>query len=149
MLYKLQHKAIDNLLLFMLVLSTGGLLFVFNRNVSYGVFIFLLFIAFVFSGKQLNKRVFNASILTLSTVVVLFVVNYIFAITEQTDNKYAYYLMVVTVSMLTLTHFVNNRNESMLIDRLYFVLKLVMIHAVFNFVAYFFVKGGLTTIVST
>ena len=148
MLYKLKHKAIDNLLLLMLVLSTGGLLFVFNRNISYGVFIVLLLIAFI-SGKQLNKSVFNASLLTLSTVIILFIINYIFAITEQTSNKYAYYLMVVIVSVLTLTHFLNNRNEHILVDRLYFVLKLVMIHALFNFAAYFFIKGGLTSIVST
>ena len=147
MLYKLKHKAIDNLLLLMLVLSTGGLLFVFNRNISYGGFIVLLLIAFI-SGKQLNKSVFNASLLTLSTVIILFIINYIFAITEQTSNKYAYYLMVVIVSVLTLTHFLNNRNEHILVDRLYFVLKLVMIHALFNFAAYFFIKEGLTTIVS-
>lgn len=149
MLYKLRHKAIDNLLLFMLVLSTGGLLFVFNRNISYAAFYLLLFIAFFLLGKKLNKNLFNASLLGLSTLLILFVINYIFAVSEQSYNKYAYYITVVTVSLLTLTHFLNNRNESMLVERLYFVLKLVMIHALCNFIAYFFVKDGLTTIVST
>ena len=85
----------------MLVLSTGGLLFVFNRNICYGVFIAFLLIAFIPFGKQLNKNIFNASFLALSTVVILFIINYIFAITEQSNNKYVYYVMVVIISVLT------------------------------------------------
>ena len=133
----------------MLVLSTGGLLFVFNRNICYGVFIAFLLIAFIPFGKQLNKNIFNASFLALSTVVILFIINYIFAITEQSNNKYVYYVMVVIISVLTLTHFLNNRHEHILVDRLHFVLKLVMIHSLFNFVAYFFIKGELINITST
>ena len=38
MRYSIEQKIIDNLLVFMLVMSTGGLLFVFNRNESYAIF---------------------------------------------------------------------------------------------------------------
>ena len=44
MIYTLKQKIIDNIIVFMLIMSTGGLLFVFNRNLMYFVFTFFLIV---------------------------------------------------------------------------------------------------------
>ena len=124
--YSLQHKAIDNLIVMLLVFSTGGLLFVFNRNMMYGVFIGLLLFTLLFFGKALKKNILNASLLSLFFVSTLFVINYFLGVSEQSINKYAYYLMVILVSILTLTHFLNNRSKEVFIRRLHFILKMIM-----------------------
>ena len=95
MTYSLKHKAIDNLIVMLLVFSTGGLLFVFNRNMMYGVFIGLLLFTLLFFGKALKKNILNASLLSLFFVSTLFVINYFLGVSEQSINKYAYYLMVI------------------------------------------------------
>ena len=107
MIYTLKQKVFDSLIVFMLVMSTGGLLFVFNRNLSYLVFIFLLLITILFFGKGIKKSKINSAILTSFSIGSLFVINYIFAINEQKDSKYLYYLMIGLVSVLVLHHFSN------------------------------------------
>ena len=124
MYYSLQHKVIDNLIVMLLIFSSGGLLFVFNRNMTYGVFIGLLLFALLFFGKALKTNVINTSLFSLSFVSILFIINYFFSISEQSGNKYAYYLMVIWVSILTLTHFLNNRSKETFIRRLHFILKI-------------------------
>jgi hypothetical protein len=68
---------------------------------------------------------------------------------EQTLEKYFFYLLTVVLSSLTLFHFQNNRNKEVLLLRLYFVLRLVTVHAFVNFILFFFVKNNLTLITST
>ena len=146
MRYSIEQKIIDNLLVFMLVMSTGGLLFVFNRNLSYAIFFGLIFFAYLFFGKRLKKSKVNSAVLSLAVVVMLFLINYFFAINEQSVNKYLYYIMVVTCSVLVLLFFNNSRKENVLIDRLYFVLKLIVYHSVFNFIAYFIIGNNLSIV---
>ncbi|MBC8267001.1 MAG: O-antigen ligase family protein [Flavobacteriales bacterium] len=149
MKYTLKQKFIDNLITFMLIMSTGGLLFVLNRNLLYALFIGLLIFSYVFFGKKLNKGIINSSIITLISVISLFIVNYFFAVSEQSQNKYAYYIMVVSVSVIVLTYFKNNRTNSIFVNRIHFILKLVVYHALFNFIAFFFIKNNLSIITST
>ena len=146
--YKFTYKIIDSILLFMLVFSTGGLPFVYNRNPLYALFFLSLFIAFVFFGKKILTKLFNITVISLVIILILLFVNYVFAISEQESKKYFYYFMVASVAILTFFHFKNNRNEVILIDRLYFVLKMIMIHAGLSFLAYFFVKSHLFYIMS-
>ena len=57
MIYTLKQKFIDNFILLMLVMSTGGLLFVFNRNIaSISFFIILLVVIIILEGtiKKIN-----------------------------------------------------------------------------------------------
>lgn len=149
MIYTVKQKIIDNIIVFMLVMSTGGLLFVFNRNLSYLVFFCILILAYIFFGKKLNSSVVNSSILSLVTISVLFFINYIFAINTQADSKYLYYLMIISISILVLNYFKNNRHYDILIERIYSVLKIIMIHSSLNFLAFFVIKNNLTIITST
>ena len=143
MRYLFSHKLIDSLIVMLLVFSSGGLLFVFNRNIMYAFFFLLLLAAFIFTGKRIKRRIFNTSFLTLIIVIALFGINYLFADSTQSANKYLYYLMVIITSGLTLVHFYNNRSKDIFVYRLHFILKLIVIHAF----AYLFVSGALKTII--
>jgi len=132
----------------LLVFSSGGLLFVFNRNIMYAVFAFVLAIAFLFTGKKIKTTFFNQSLITFILVIALLSVNYFFAISEQSTNKYLYYFMVISVSVATLFHFYNNRSKDIFISRLYFVLKIITIHAFIQVFAYLIVGGQLKTIIN-
>ena len=88
----------------------------------------------------------NSALLTGVTSLFLFYINYIFAISDQTINKYAYYFTVCTVSILTFLYFKNDKKKDIFIKILHFILKLILIHAVFNFFAYFFIKNNLSII---
>ena len=76
----LYKKFIDNLIVFMLVMSSGGLLFVFNRNTMFGLFFIFIFIAIFFASKKINKNIFNVLLVTLVLVISLFWINYSWAI---------------------------------------------------------------------
>ena len=122
----LYKKFIDNLIVFMLVMSSGGLLFVFNRNTMFALFFIFIFIAIFFASKKINKNIFNALLVTCILVILLFWINYSWAISEQSINKYLYYIMVVLISVLFLYHFYNNREDGVFLKRLYFILKLIV-----------------------
>jgi len=142
------YKITDIILISLLILSSGGLLFVFNRNICYAIFLGALLLAVLFSKDKLKTREVYSALLTSFTILFLFYLNYIFAISTQTINKYAYYFTVCTVSILTLLYFRNNKKKDIFINRLYFVLKIVLFHAGLNFFAYFFIKNNLSTISS-
>jgi len=141
------YKIIDAILISLLVLSSGGLLFVFNRNICYAIFLGVLLLAILFSKDRFKAREINSILLTSVTILFLFSINYIFAISAQTINKYAYYLTVCAVSMLTLLYF-RNKEKDIFINKLYFILKIILFHAGLNFFAYFFIKNDLSTISS-
>jgi len=149
MIYTVKQRMIDTLIVFMLIMSTGGLLFVFNRNLSYLIFFAILGVAFSFLGRKIKKITIFSSMLTFLLIASLFFINYIFAFTEQTDNKYLYYVMVVLVSILTLLFFHNNRTKNIMIERVYFVLKIITFHSVLNFIAFFIIGNRLSIITST
>ena len=142
------YKIIDAILISLLILSSGGLLFVFNRNICYAIFLGILLLAVFFSKDKLKTREVNSALFTGLTILFLFFINYIFAISTQIINKYAYYFTVCTVSILTLLYFRNNKGKDIFINRLYFILKIVLFHAGLNFFAYFFIKNDLSTISS-
>tara|TARA_B100001964_G_scaffold62914_1_gene71510 strand:+ start:2076 stop:3344 length:1269 start_codon:yes stop_codon:yes gene_type:complete len=145
MQYRLRQILIDNLIVFLLVMSSGSLLFVFQRNIMYIVFLLILILAFIPFDK-LKKPVFQSAFLTFSSFIILFLINYIFAITEQEMDKYIYYMIVLSASGLTLTHFFNNRDSDIFLRRLYLILKIIMIHSIINLFAFLYVKNQLVTI---
>ena len=148
MIYTLKQKFIDNLIVFMLIMSTGGLLFVFNRNLMYLIFAVLLVGTLIFSKNKINRKLFNTLLLCCATIFSLFWFNYIFAFSEQSISKYMYYNLVSLVSSLTIFHFLNNRNESRFRLSLYFVLKLIVIHAFFQSLFYLILGNSLQIISS-
>ena len=148
MIYTLKQKFIDNFILLMLVMSTGGLLFVFNRNIaSISFFIILLVVIIILEGT-IKKSIFNATFFTFTTVLILGLINYNFAVVEQTTNKYLFYLLTAVLSILSLLHFKNNRKSDIFLIRFYSVLILIAFHSFLNFIIFFFIKNNLITISS-
>ena len=147
--YTLRHNIIDHVILLLLILSTGGLLFVYNRNISsISFFIFLLAIIF-FSPLGFKKSLVKSVILTSFSFFILGLLNYHFAIVEQTFNKYLFYLLTVFLSLLVLFHFRNNRSQMIFINKLHSTLFLVAVHALLNFFLFFFLNENLKIITST
>lgn len=149
MIYTLRQKITDNIIVVMLVMSTGGLLFVFNRNLMYLIFMSFLVGTLLFSKNKTNRRLFNTLIFCLIIIIFLFWFNYVFALSGQVINKYMYYTLLAFVSSLSVFHFLNNRNESAFRSSLYFVLKILVFHALIQSLAYLFVGSNLQVISSS
>ena len=144
------HKFFDTLLLFLLVMSGGGLFFVFQRNNLSYILFFLAIFVLVFMGKKIKKSIFYASLFTLSLFLSLILVNYIAAPQieimrgEQLNYlQYAFHLLNITSCILILVHLKNSRESSYFLDRIHFILKIILYHALLSFLCYFFLKGYL------
>ena len=123
--YSLRAKNLDNLLVLLLVFTGGGLLFVFNRNLMYYSFLTILFLSISLNFQNMKKELLNSIVFTTISVLLLFLINFFFAVTEQSVDKYLYYLTVIMTSVLFYVHFKNNRSNQIFILRLNFVLKLI------------------------
>ena len=144
------HKFFDTLLLFLLVMSGGGLLFVFQRNNLSYLLLFLALFVLVFMGTKIKKSIFNASLFTLSVFLSLLLANYITVPQIEIMRgehlnylQYAFHLLNVTSCVLILMHLKNNRESSYFLDRIHFILKIVLYHALLSFLFYFFLKDYL------
>tara|TARA_B100000965_G_scaffold367681_1_gene353811 strand:+ start:2161 stop:3435 length:1275 start_codon:yes stop_codon:yes gene_type:complete len=146
--YTLREKYVDNLLVLFLVFTGGGLLFVFNRNFMYYTFLAFLLISILLNYSKIRRDLMNSVVFTTISVLLLFLLNFFYAITEQSVDKYLYYLTVVMSSILFYVHFKNNRSNQILLSRLNFILKLIFFHSLLNFIAYFFVSDQLSEISS-
>ena len=149
------HKFFDTLLLFLLVMSGGGLLFVFQRNNLSYLLLFLAIFVLVFMGTKIKKSIFNASLFTLSVFLSLLLANYITAPQIETMRsehlnylQYAFHLLNVISCILILMHLKNNRESSYFLDRIHFILKIVLYHALLSFLCYFFLKGNLINLLA-
>lgn len=144
------HKFFDTLLLFLLVMSGGGLFFVLQRNnLTYLLFSLAIFVL-VFMGMKIKKSIFNASLFTLSAFFTLILVNYIIAPQieimrgeSRSYLQYAFHLLNISSCILILMHLKNNRGTFYFLDRIHFVLRIVLYHAILSFVCYFFLQGYL------
>ena len=143
MLYSLREKYTDNLLVLLLVFTGGGLLFVFNRNLMYYIFTALMVIVILLNFFKLKRELTNSIIFTTISILSLFIINFFFAVSEQSLDKYLYYLTVVLSSVMFYVHFKNNRGNQIFLLRLNFILKIIFLHALVNFIAYFFVHDQL------
>ena len=148
MIYTLREKLTDNLLVLLLVFTGGGLLFVFNRNIMYYLFLALLVSVILLNSFKIRRQLLNAIVLTSISVLSLFIINFLFANSEQSLDKYLYYLTVIISSVLFYVHFKNNRGNHIFLLRLNFILKLICIHSLINFIAYFFIYEQLFEISS-
>lgn len=137
------HKSVDVLLIFLLIFSAGGLLFVYNRDISSYGLMFVGLMATIFFGRKLNRRVFQTAVITFLFFISVFLLNYLFSIGNQSFIKYGYYLLSTVSSVLVVVHFTNNREHTYFLLTIRKVLLFVMAHSIINFIAYFLVKDSL------
>ena len=148
MIYSIQNKIIDTILFFLMIISTGGMYFVLNRNIMSICFFSLLVFTIIFFGNQIKKKIFYASVLTFLCIFTLGAINFFFAISEQSINKYGFHFLSLIIGILFIVHFQNNRSEKIFLDRFYLVLKIIALHAAVNFILYFFIQNNLSDVIS-
>ena len=148
MIYSIQNKIIDTILFFLMIISTGGMYFVLNRNIMSICFFVLLVFTIIFFGNQIKKKIFYASVLTFLCIFTLGAINFFFAISEQSINKYGFHFLSLIIGIFFIVHFQNNRSEKIFLDRFYLVLKIIALHAAVNFILYFFIQNNLSDVIS-
>jgi len=140
------HKILDSILLSLLVFSGGGLVFVLNRNL-FSVLLFVVAVfALLFFGKKITKSNFNSSFFGIAILTFIVLLNYFVSPGSQKFLKYGFHLLNITSCVLIYLHFQNNRTEKYFLQRIRFILKIIMYYSLVNFIAYFVVKGSLTDI---
>ena len=144
----MKTRFLNNIIMFMLVSSAGGLLFVFNRNSAFLVLASIVIFSLFYLQHRIKTTTFYPSLLVLIVLFSLFAINYTFAVNLQSLTKYLFFGVTIFTSVLVLFYYNNQENKLVFINSLYFTLKLVLFHAVFSFIAYFFVKDNLFLITS-
>ena len=102
----------------------------------------MLVIILLLNFFKLKKELTNLIVFTTISILSLFIINFFFAVSEQSLDKYLYYLTVILSSFLFYVHFKNNRGNQIFLLRLNFILKIIFLHALANFIAYFFVQSA-------
>ena len=141
------HIFFDTLLLFMLVMSSGSVFFQLERNdLSYFLLALSTFVL-IFMGTMIRRSIFNASLITLSFTTLLVLLNYILAPDiavmssyPRSYLQYGFHLLNILSCIIILIHFSNNRDYFYFLDRVRFVLRIILYHAIFSFFVYFIVK---------
>ena len=142
----LKHQFFDSILLLLLVFSSGGLLFVFHRNVMSLVLFSLSLFLVIFAGKKIKKSIFNNYLFAFLVFLFLFTFNYFFSVGSQSVVKYTFHLLNIVSCIFILIHFSNNRDLKYFQKRIRFVLRLVLYFSLVNFFLYIFLKNFLTPI---
>jgi len=142
-----KHKFFDTILLFLLVFSSGGLLFAFHRNLFSVILFSLSIFSLLFMGKKLSKTVFNNSLFTFLLFCFIIIFNYVYSPGNQSYIKYAFHLLNVTSCVFIVTHFSSNRDSSYFLQRMKWILRISLYYSICNFLFYILVKNSLTQII--
>jgi hypothetical protein len=144
----MKTRFLNNIIMFMLVSSAGGLLFVFNRNLAFLILFSTVISSLFFLQHRIKNTTFYSSLLVLFVLFSLFAINFTLATNLQSLRQYLFFGITIFTSVLVLFYYNNQESKTVFIDSLYFILKLVLFHAVFSFIAYFFIKDNLFLITS-
>ena len=137
------HKILDTIIVLLLILSAGGILFVFFRNIFSIVLCSLIFGALIITNRRIDVNIFRSSLLSLflfSSIVFLIYFTHI----DQNFLQYGFILLNITSCVLLLVHIYNNRGVGYFLQRLRFCLRIIMWYSLLNFFAYFVIKNSST-----
>lgn len=137
---------LELLLIILVVLSGGSVLFVMYRNIGY-IFIFLLSLILLFSS-DIKSSILKAIVLTSISICAIFYSTYIFAIAEQSVLKYLFILLMSIGAVFVVAYFKNNYKHQRVVNLLYVVLKLFLLHGLLSFVFSFIVEDYLVNFTS-
>tara|TARA_B100000902_G_scaffold163425_2_gene158621 strand:+ start:42428 stop:43684 length:1257 start_codon:yes stop_codon:yes gene_type:complete len=140
------YRFLDIVLIALLVMSGGGLLFVFHRNPLTILLFLISFFTLIINQKKIEKPLFNSSVLSIIVFSSLILINYITSIGDQKFIKYVFHLLNILSCIIIIIHFFNNRDRKYFLSILRFVLRIVLFFSLVNFIIYPFVKGSLNTI---
>lgn len=140
-------RLLNNIIMFLLISSTGGLLFVYNRNLSFLIFAVLLLAGFFYLSRSIKKEMFYSVLLSFISILFLFFLNFIFAPNPQSITKFAFFGVTFFVTSLALLFFYHQDHKAFL-NSLYSILKLILFHSLISFFLYPFLKNNLFEIVA-
>ena len=130
--------------MFLLLISAGSLGFVFFRKellfFTFFLFVVLFFIRGLYKGEIF--RFFQLTVLFIS----LLLVNYYFAIVEQSTQKLFANILIFICSIFAALYYSREENKSQFVKHLRFILKLVLFHSVINFFIYPYIELSLVEI---
>jgi hypothetical protein len=141
-------KSMNFLIMLMLVFSTGGLFFVFNRNYAYLLLVAMIFFSMIYNMHSIKKAEVYSSLLTGILVSFLFLFNFLAAPVEQSATKYLFFGIIIFSTIFTVFYFNNQSVEKLFLSNLYKVLKLILYYSLISFLVYFLVKDQLFLITS-
>ena len=141
-------KSMNFFIMLMLVFSTGGLFFVFNRNYAYLLLVVMIFFSMIYNMHSIKKAEVHSSLLTFILVSFLFLINFLSAPVEQSARKYLFFGIIIFSTIFTLFYFNNQSVEKLFLSNLYKVLKLILYYSLISFGVYFLVKDQLFLITS-
>ena len=139
---------LNSLIMFLLVSSTGGLVFVFNRNISYLILVLIVLFSFFYVGKGIKKTNYYSALISFILIASIFFLNYFFATNSQSLTKYTFNSIIIFSTLITLLYFNNQDNNRSFVNSLYFILKLILYHSIISFFLYFFISNSLFMISS-
>jgi len=124
--------------MFVLMLSAGSIFYVFFRKEL------LYFTFFLFAGLFFFKCFYKKEImhfLQLSIIFISFlIINFLFAIHDQSVQKILANIVIFSSSIFASIFYQREENKEKFIEHLRILLKIVLIHSLFNFTFYPFVK---------
>lgn len=139
-------RIVDYLIVGLLILSGGSIPNIFFRNQLTILLFVLLAGAFLLNIRQLKRREFRFLIVSILGVLIALLVNYYFAIGYQKVVKFGFIFLCFLISFLAVIRFKIHLSSRRFLEVFRSVLYVVLVHALFNFIAYPFVKGSLTLI---
>ena len=94
----MRTRFLNNIIMFMLVSSTGGLLFVFNRNYAFLALASIIIMSLFYIRIRIKKSIYYSSFLALLIICALFAINYVSAINPQSLTKYIMNIDLIKLS---------------------------------------------------
>lgn len=139
-------KILDYLLLFLLVIASGGIYHQLWGHILSPFFLIVLIIAFYVNQPTIKKNFLSKTYGALLLLVFIVIVNYVLAPYENSLWFYVKFLLRITsISIFILYYFCNNQSLKNDIERcLYFF----AIHAFISFLIYPFISSFLSPVVS-
>lgn len=140
----LLNKYVEIFSVFLLLLSGGGIPFLFYRKELF--FVVLICFALLLFSKRVNYKELRQLIFVLVSICIFLFINYLFAITEQSTQKVLANLTIMVSATFVVFYFNDTQKKKRFLDYLYFTLLVVLFHSLLNFFIYPLISGSLSNI---
>lgn len=140
----LLNKYVEIFSVFLLLLSGGSVPFLFYRKELF--FVVLVFFALLLFSKRLSYKELRQLVFILVSISLFLLINYLFAISEQSIQKVSANLTVMFSATFVVMYFNSSNNKNKFTDYLYIALLVVLFHSLINFFLYPLISGNLSSI---
>lgn len=128
----------------LLVLSGGGIPFVFFRKPLLFVLLFLLIVGVMFQKRKITLQIFRTHIFVFLLFSSFFILNYLFVPFSQSFQKVNAMIIISGIALFSILFFRDRTTD--FLNSLYNVLKLILYHSIFGFFLYVFTASNLVDV---